>query len=90
MRNRYFEKAVVLLSFLLLVSFCAAFAEGKPALTLDPAELTLEKGKSQKLAVSLENVENPRKRNTSGNHRIRMWPRLIKTAGSGRKTAAPL
>ena len=61
MRSRNFGKAVVLLSFLLLVSFCAAFAEGKPALTLDPAELTLEKGKSQKLAVSLENVENPKK-----------------------------
>ena len=45
MRSRNFGKAVVLLSFLLLVSFCAAFAEGKPALTLDPAELTLEKGK---------------------------------------------
>ena len=62
MKSRNFGKAVVLLSFLLLlVSFCSALAEGKPVLTLDPAELTLEKGKSQKLAVLLENVENPKK-----------------------------
>ena len=54
--------AAALLSLLLfLAAFCTAFAEGGPAAVLDAAELTLVKGKSQKLKVSLENTENPKK-----------------------------
>ena len=58
--------ALVLLSvLLLLMTLCTALGEGNPALTLDQTELTLEKGKGQKITSSLENVENPKKAKTT-------------------------
>lgn len=52
-----------LLLFLLLIVFVlpASAEEGTPLLMLDQTELILEKGRTQKLKTTLENVENPRK-----------------------------
>lgn len=53
--------AAVLVGLLLLQAVFAALAEGQPALSLDPAEITLDKGKSQKLKPVALNVENAKK-----------------------------
>ena len=53
--------AAVLVGLLLLQAVFAGLAEGQPSLSLDPAEITLDKGKSQKLKPVAENVENARK-----------------------------
>lgn len=60
-KKRGIRAAAVLLCLLLMQAVCAAFAEGQPALKIEPAELTLEKGKGQKLKVTAENAENPKK-----------------------------
>jgi hypothetical protein len=58
-KNRSLFSAA-LLCLLLLLFAVPAFTEGQPALSLDPAELTLEKGKSLKLACAFEHVDNPK------------------------------
>ena len=52
--------AAVLVGLLLLQAVFAALAEGQPALSLDPAEITLDKGEVQK-AFSQRLQENEKK-----------------------------
>lgn len=63
MRRRLLP-AVLLLCLLLTAFIPAASAEeaaGPARLVLDQTELTLVKGRTQKLKTTLENVENPKK-----------------------------
>ena len=63
MRNRLLPLAALMLCLALVLSAVSAGAEeaAAPTLTLDQTELTLVKGKSQKLKTTLENAENPKK-----------------------------
>ena len=63
MKKRLLSLAAVLLCLALLLplSVWAEEAAAAPSLSLDPAELTLVKGRAQKLKTVLEHVENPRK-----------------------------
>ena len=63
-KTRLLPLAAALLCLALALSAMPARAEeasGTPSLTLDQTELTLVKGKTQKLKATLENVDNPRK-----------------------------
>ena len=64
MKNRILPLAALIMCLALVLSAVSAWAEetaGTPLLTLDQTELTLVKGKSQKLKTTLENVANPKK-----------------------------
>ena len=61
MKNKLFLTVTVLLCLFVLLFAAASLAESQPSLALDQAELTLVKGKSQKLKYTLENTENPKK-----------------------------
>ena len=63
-KTRLLPLAAALLCLALALSAMPARAEeasGTPLLTLDQTELTLVKGKTQKLKAALENADNPRK-----------------------------
>ena len=60
--KKYIRIMMIALTLLTMLSaVISAFAEGQPSLVLDRSAMTLDKGKTQKLKYTLENVEKPKK-----------------------------